>query len=288
MPTFDDVTIALRELNDQQHTEFELGDQAIGGMNTGAWHLRDPTGQRAILKLGSGFSLDHLVRAEQAVTGLRTHGYPTPEWLAVGELGDGTRYHVQELIPGQPGDPLTADKARQLVQLLERHEGLDPWPDRDWNAYIVGNLSDDLERLRRTVPAAQELADTFDHLLSNLGAVELPTGDLVHGDFNSCNVLLHEGKLTGAIDIEALGSGSGVIDYAWLLREAYGEGSKDPEISRTLWTAGKAVAGPEALTLCLAFTACDLMLWMAANLPDSVLDILRGMHNLAADLAQIT
>lgn len=288
MPTFDDVTSALSELNEQQHTEFDLGDQAIGGMNTGAWQLRDPTGRRAILKLGSGFSLDHLVRAEQAVKDLRARGYPTPEWLAVGELGDGTRYHVQELINGEPGDPLTADKARQLVQLLERHEGLDPWPDRDWNAYVLGDLSDQLERLRRTVPAAHELADSFDHLLSTLGTVELPKGDLVHGDFNSCNVLLHEGKLTGAIDIEALGSGSRVIDYAWLLREAYGEGSKDPEIFRTLWTAGQAVAGPEALALSLVFTACDLTLWMAANLPDSVLDILRGMHRLAAELARVT
>jgi aminoglycoside phosphotransferase len=35
--------------------------------------------------------------------------------------------------------------------------------------------------------------------------VHLPGGDLVHGDFNSCNALLHDGQVSGIIDIEQRG-----------------------------------------------------------------------------------
>ncbi len=284
MPTFDDVISALREINDHQHTEFELGDQATGGMNTGAWRLNDPNGHGAILKLGSGFSLDHLRRAERAVAKIRAYGYPTPAWLAVGELGDGTRYHLQEHIQGEPGDPLTADKARQLVELLARHEGLDPWPDRDWNTYVHETFDHTKRELRREAPAANELVDKIDRLHKTVGSVELPNGDLVHGDFNSCNVLFHEGRITGVIDIEALGCGSRVIDHAYLFREAHAEGSKDPEIFHTIRTAGEAVAGKEAFAYCVAFNACEWLLWMAIHLPDSVDECLGGLHRLIDDL----
>lgn len=284
MPTFDDVARALREINDHQHTEFDLGDQPIGGMTRGAWRLHDPSGSSAILKLGSGFSLDHLRRAERAVQNLRAHDYPTPEWLAVGELGDGTRYHMQDLLPGEPGDPLTADRARKLVQLLARHEGLDPWPDRDWNTYVHETFDHAKRELRREAPAANELVDKIDRLHKTLGSVELPNGDLVHGDFNSCNVMFHEGQITGVIDIEALGGGSRVLDHAYLFREAYAEGSKDPEIFHTIRTAGEAVAGKEAFAYCVAFNACEWLLWMAIHLPDSVDECLGGVHRLIDDV----
>ncbi|MBM7784186.1 phosphotransferase enzyme family protein [Tenggerimyces flavus] len=288
MSTIQNATSALREINDQQHTEYELGDQPAGGMTRGAWRVYDPNGNSAILKLGSGFSLDHLRRADQAVKHLRANGYPTPAWLGTGKLADGTRYHLQERLPGEPGDPLTADKARQLVTLLASHQGLDPWPERDWNQYVHETYDHAKRELRRKAPASKDLVDRIDRLHAALGSVELPKGDLVHGDFNSCNVLFHHGQLTGVIDIEALGGGSRVIDHAYLYREAHAEGSKDPEIFHTIRTAGEAVAGKEAFAYCVAFNACEWLLWMAIHLPDSVNECLGGLHRLIDDVSQPT
>lgn len=284
MSTFQNATSALREINDQQQAEFELGDQPAGGMTRGAWRVYDPNGNSAILKLGSGFNLDHLRRAEQAVAHLRARGYPTPEWQGVGALDDGTRYHLQEHIKGEPGDPLTADKASQLVELLATHEGLDPWQERDWNSYVHQTYDHAKQELRRKAPKANGLVDKIDRIHAKLGSVVLPKGDLVHGDFNSCNVLFHDGRITGAIDIEALGGGSRVLDHAYLFREAYAEGSKDQEIFDTIRQAGEAVAGEEAFAYCVAFNACEWLLWMAIHQPDSVDECIPGVHRLIDDL----
>jgi aminoglycoside phosphotransferase (APT) family kinase protein len=56
--------------------------------------------------------------------------------------------------------------------------------------------------------------------------VDLPGGDLV--DFNTRNVLLHQDAVSAVIDVGELGSGTRVIDYGRLLREAYVQ-DYDPE-----------------------------------------------------------
>jgi Ser/Thr protein kinase RdoA (MazF antagonist) len=157
-------------------------------------------------------------------------------------------------------------------------------PERNWSAYVLAELDVCKELVRRQVPVASGLVDRYEQVLDQFGAVELPGGDLVHGDFNSCNVLVHHGKVSGAIDIAGLGSGTRTIDYAWLLREAYAEGTDDSEIIRLIRRAGEAVAGPEALAFCAIFTALDWLLWMAHHLPHDVPAVIDGLHRLADDL----
>jgi Ser/Thr protein kinase RdoA (MazF antagonist) len=169
--------------------------------------------------------------------------------------------------------------------LIELHAGLDPLPERDWSAYVLTELDARKEQLRRSAPGTGGLVDHYEQLLAQVTPVELPGGDLVHGDFNSCNVLVHQGQVSGAIDIEALGSGTRAIDYAWLLREAYAEGAHD-DVIRLIRRAGEAVAGPRALAFCAPFTAMEWLLWMVHHVPHDVPALLDGLHRLAHDLAQ--
>jgi hypothetical protein len=126
----------------------------------------------------------------------------------------------------------------------------------------------------------------FDRVLACYGPVELPGGDLVHGDYNSCNVLMHDGAISGVIDVEALGSGTRAIDYAWLLREAWVVGAGE-DVARLIRRAGEAVAGAGVLAVCVAATAFDIVRFQAvhddpANMPG----VLDSLHRLAEDLSK--
>ncbi|MGH3094751.1 MAG: hypothetical protein ACRDMV_01965, partial [Streptosporangiales bacterium] len=59
------------------------------------------------------------------------------------------------------------------------------------------------------------------------------------------------------IDVDACGSGTRAVDYAWLLREAYVRRA-EPEAIATIRGAGEAVAGPGVLAICAAATAFDI------------------------------
>lgn len=133
--------------------------------------------------------------------------------------------------------------------------------------------------------AEADLVDHYRRLIARIGEVELPTGDLVHGDFNTCNVLMHAGRLSGVIDVDALGSGTRAIDYAWLLRETYVDGA-DPGVIPMLRRAGAAVAGPEVLAYCTAVTALDIVRWLAHHAPAGVPRVIPRLHALADDLAR--
>jgi Ser/Thr protein kinase RdoA (MazF antagonist) len=103
------------------------------------------------------------------------------------------------------------------LNVLDRHAGLDPDPARDRNEYVKRMAFDESGgRPRQTVrqlgSPGHALIAHYEELLDRHRAVRLPRGDLVHGDFNTCNVLIHQGRVSGAIDIEELGSGTRVID----------------------------------------------------------------------------
>lgn len=281
------VTEVLAEVNRTHGTDYVVVEKTSGGMNHGAWLVRDHAGEHAILKVGLGDRIDHFRHVKEIVNDLRATGYPTPAWLAIGTDEGGECYQVQEWIPGRPAGRLTLDAARQMVDVLERHAGRDPYPDRDWSAYVRDELDVALAVLRREGgPAEAELADHYQGLVAGIGRPDLPRDDLVHGDFNTCNVLMHAGQLRGVIDVGQLGSGTRAIDYAWLLRETYVDGTADPRVIPMLRRAGEAVAGPDVLAFCTAVTALDIVRWLAHHAPAGVSRVIPRLHVLADALAQ--
>lgn len=285
---------AVADVNRAYGAQLALRSRFSGGLQGGAYLLEDPDGRVAVLKwFPDPRRLPELQRVAQAVEAVRSVGYPTPAWLVVGATDEGV-YQLTKYTPGEPATPLTLHNATQLVGVLEQQAGLNPLPERDWSEYVTATVLDSpaygsRQTLERLGQPGLMLIDHYHWLLGLLGPTSLPTTDLVHGDFNSCNVLIHNRRISGVIDIEALGSGSRVIDYAWLLREAWMEGAGQPDQWATLAmirTAAEAVAGPSALALCVAATAFDIAVWTSNTEPADLSRVLDRLHQLADYLAR--
>ncbi|MFD3490126.1 aminoglycoside phosphotransferase family protein [Streptomyces sp. NPDC058690] len=253
----------LSEANQAHGTEFHLDHRFDGGVQSGAWLLIDGTGKQAVLKWSPNRGwAPQIERAARGVAKIRSAGYPTPAWLAVGLTANGFGYQIQELVPGRSRNQVTAHVAELLIDVLERHAGLDPDPQRCWSQFVTAQMTNQrdelLQRAAETGPTGKKLVAACERLLAVHGPVTLPTGDLVHGDFRPGNILFHANHVSGVIDIEALGSGTRAFDYATLLSAH----EITPEAMEILCTAGEQVAGPGALAYCFAQVVLDLTVFV--------------------------
>lgn len=247
----EDIRRVVAAINHKHDMNWELGRRCTGGLQGGAWELHEPDGRGAILKW-STHPRFYTRRRAAALAAIRAAGYPTPAWLAVGRTDSGG-YLVQEFVAGEPPG-FTVDTARQLIDIIELQTGLAPDLDQDWSRYIA---SDNGER-EYVHGVAPTLVRQFDRITTD---VEIPGGDMVHGDFNTCNVLAAGAHVTGVIDADAFGHGTRAIDYAWLVREAFADGA-DRAVADLVREAGEAVAGPAVFAKCTAHTALDIVRWV--------------------------
>jgi aminoglycoside phosphotransferase (APT) family kinase protein len=279
------VPAVLKEINDVHGIRLRRVCRLAGGVE-GAWLVRGTDGQLAVLKCNADPSrLEQLRATARAVSRARAAGYPTPAWLLVGSTQSVTCYYVQEYVPGEPSRSLTARTAPILLDLLERQAGLNPYPEHDRNTH-VRSLLQHRETIRDLGAAGRAFVDHWQRVLDNASAADLPGGDLVHGDFAIRNVLIHRGRVTGAVDIDAIGSGTRVIDYASLLREGYIKGAH-PTVLRMIRLAGEAVAGPKVLAFCVAATALGMVEWILRHEPDDAVTVIHRLHPLGDDLARV-
>jgi aminoglycoside phosphotransferase (APT) family kinase protein len=255
----------LNEVNAAHHGTYLLVRRLHGGIQSGAWLIEDDAGRQAVLKWSPGRTWgEQIQRASRAVAVVRRHGYPTPAWLAVGVTGSGGGYQVQEYAPGRPREYLTEETAGRVVDLLELQRDLDPDPGRSWSEYVSSKFRDEwtstISEVSATGVAGVELAGHAARLLSRYEVPVFPSTDLVHGDFRLGNILFDGETISGVIDIEALGSGTRVFDYATLLDQDHD--LADDTAVELLVAAGSEVAGPAVLAYCLVHVVLDLALFM--------------------------
>lgn len=269
----EDMRRVVAAINHEHTMNWELGRRCTGGLQGGAWELHEPD-RRAILKWSTRPRF-YTRQRSAALGAIRAAGYPTPAWLAVGRTDSGG-YLVQEFIAGEPAR-FTVHIAQQLVDIIELQSGLAQDLDQDWSTYVAGD-NGAREYVRDIAPA---LVREFDRITTD---VEIPGGDMVHGDFNTCNVLAVDGRVTGVIDADAFGHGTRAIDYAWLVREAFAEGTGGAAAD-LVRKAGEAVAGPAVFARCTAHTALDIVRWVHARAM-AVDQLIDRMHALAKYLAE--
>lgn len=253
----------LDEANIALDGSFTLARRLQGGFQSGAWLIEDDTGRQAVLKwTPDGQWAEQIQRASRAVAAVRRRGYPTPAWLAVGTTGTGSGYQVQEYAPGRPREYLTEETARRAVDVLELQKHLDPDPERSWSDYVTNTFNNGWASTIADVSAIEgvgaELVGQASQLLSRYEPPLFPRADLVHGDFRLGNILFDDDNVSGVIDIEALGSGTRVFDYATLLDDD----RADTSAVELLVGAGSDVAGPAVLVYCLVHVFLDLALFI--------------------------
>lgn len=253
----------LAEVNQAHGTSYQLDRPLAGGWQSGAYLLTSQSGP-AVLKWSPDPSwAEQIGRAARSVARIRSRGYPTPAWLAVRVGSAGYGYQIQELVPGGTRDQLTTSMAASLIEVLELQAGLDPDPDRSWSVHLADwyatRWAVTMAAVEGTGPGGRSLVEATNTLLARFDAPSFPTQDLVHGDFRLGNVLFDGEKVSGVVDIEALGSGSRAFDYATLLDHP--EASEDAV--RLLVAAGVRAAGPAALAYCPVHVLLDLVMFMS-------------------------
>jgi hypothetical protein len=270
----------LAELNETHEVDFSLRHRFDSGLQGGAWLISGADGALAVLKWHPGGSLPQIRELAMAVARIRAAGYPTPAWPAAGLTENGIAYHVQEFVSGEASTPLTPAKAELLVAVLERQAGLNTGLPASRSIAAAATADGPRRILNQLGPAGRELIRRYDAVLDLAGPLSLPAGDMVHGDFNSCNILLWDDRVAGVIDLAGMGTGSRIVDYACLLREAYVENYGAAVIAAVRRDA-EAVAGPAPLAWCATAAAMFIVEFKMRHAPARIIDVVDRLRLLA-------
>lgn len=278
------VEATLAEIRAAGVGHYESVRPLDGGMQGGAWLVKDERGHHAVLKQANDDAkAARMIAAEPAVASAVAAGYPTPPWRAAGMTPSGNGYVIMELARGAPVERLTAPVAERLIGTVELEEGLDPLPSRNWSDYVGSwyseRLSPALARVRALGPGGVQLAAACAAVQALVGKPRLRRADLVHGDLRLANVLFERGDVSGVVDIEALGSGSRAFDYATVLDSPYAE----DDALKLVVDAGSEVDGADALLSCTVLVFLDLALFVA-DVPNPVITADARAADLAARL----
>lgn len=280
----------LQTVNRDCGTEFVLVRRLAGGHQSGAYLLRDPHGSPAVLKWSNVVSwAPQVLRAAPVVARMRSLGWPTPAWRAVGTTVGGLPYQIQDFVAGTAMTGLRAAEVSLLLELVDSHRGLDPDPRRDWSEYaqavVFANRDGFRESVRMAGAGGEAVVDAFMSMCAPYEGIRLPGGDLVHGDLSTHNVLTVNGAIAGVIDVEAVGSGTRVIDLAGLLREGYLAGIGEPAAMQRLRHAAEGIAGPQVLRICVAASVFSVLDFMLRRKPERAAACTAAALRLAGDLA---
>ncbi|WP_377273481.1 phosphotransferase family protein [Peterkaempfera sp. SMS 1(5)a] len=279
--------LVLADANRTHGTTYHLAKPLSGGFQSGTWLLRNGRNDdaAAILKWSPHrTSAPLILRAGHAVERARAAGYPTPAWLATGVAELGLPYHIQQYVPGSSPRRLTVEVAERLIPVLEQQRGLDIDPQHCWSKYTRDQLAGGWDHARKAMAGSSAQGAGFvasiDALFTSFGQVELPTGDLVHGDFRLQNTLFRSERVVAVIDIEAFGSGTRAYDYATLLTVD----DVDPAGWELTRLAGEQVAGPGVLAHCFALVALELADFVRQCVPGRLPVILGPLRDRAEAL----
>lgn len=198
----------------------ELGERLSGG-EFGAFKARNSHGNAVVLKVlvrSPVFALDRVSRAVELSESLRLDGYPAPEFLDVGQIGEDV-YTVQEFIEAAVPDHLTANTVGKLIELIEWHRdraarvlqgpGVRECSDPDAGRTLVSKIIDDGsalldeisdERVAALLRWAVAIAESSD-------PDSLRTGDVFHGDFHARNLLVRDERVLAVFDWEGARAG---------------------------------------------------------------------------------
>jgi Phosphotransferase enzyme family len=149
---------------------------------------------------------------------LGRRGYPVPELIWHGSLGDGWYGVVQSRLPGVPLRSIDERLVESLLDLLELQAdaGVDP-AERNFAEYQALVLFDGWDDVWPDAEAAApELCARMRGWLQPFWGHRLPPDDFANNDLNLTNVLADGHRITGVVDWDEFGLNSRGADLAAL------------------------------------------------------------------------
>lgn len=195
---------------------------------TGAFEALTEVGSRVVVKISldpemsekMGFAAANLPR-------LKARGYPAPDLVTYGALGDARGFAVFEYLDGDPPEELDSPLLDQLLDLneLQADAGIQA-PNRNWSWWIRATVFEGYAGMFEGAAGASESSARLMSRLKEIGRPardhEMHSRDFVHGDFGPHNVVVRDGRTSGVLDWMNFGIGNratdlGVVLLSWAL-----------------------------------------------------------------------
>lgn len=216
----------LQSINALHQTTFTLVEQYPDG-EQGAYAITDHLSRRCVLKWERGVGNLSKIQNARAVTDqLRNLGYPAPHYLFMGYVSEGL-YYIQSALPGSPMRSLTTTLLPRLFELNELQVGQALAGQRDWHQEVINTVLSGGDGYCLHASLQQYSRGTA-NLLQKLQALVIAhqaephrTNDIVHGDFQQTNILMHDEQISGVIDWDGTSAGDCIFDVATLLFYSY-------------------------------------------------------------------
>lgn len=235
-----------------------------GGYQSGAYLLRNESGLLLVLKVSEGTRrLQQLERVRPVVSTMRARGYPMPDLLLIGTLEERATYSVREFVLGEPMTSLNDQTVQLVLDLLDMQASVNLETDQDWSRWmrkVLSGAEENYPEALRSYPETSKLWEEIQSLVGHREPPDLPTTDMVHGDFRPGNLVLHQGSVSGVIDYEYAGKGHRAIDLGTMLADEM-VANHDSEVYNQLWRKGVGMVGEEVLLLILLYHAVEMMVW---------------------------
>ena len=260
------VEEVLRWINRTHGTNWRLIERLAGGYQEGAYELADTNCARGVLKWHRAHLREKQLReTARLLDRARGRGWPTSRWLAFGPLAKEGAFIVEEFIEGTR--PVRLDGILDsLLNALELQADAHPVTDQDWSSYIYRCVFEgeaDLARRMRARSETAALQDRLERLTARARGIQLPSADLVHGDFVLNNMIVRDGK-PYLVDAAHAGKGTRVYDLATLLFEtAVGGDYVTPDLAVQRRLEGRCldIAGRDVFVVALACRIMHLLVF---------------------------
>ena len=243
----------LQYINTAYSTTFQLVERYSNG-EQGAFAITDEHGMQCVLKWHPGMrNLDWMLKAKAVTDVLRSAGYPASHFLYIGRTLEGI-YSVQVALPGTPIYPLTVALIPRLLALYELQENCalpvqQNWHDEVVRTVLVGGKGYCLHlSLQQHSHETTYLLEELKRLVSAHQHEPHRMKDIVHSDFQSSNILVHNNQVSGIVDWDAPYAGDRIFDIATLLFYSY----DDLDIRALLWRYALAHASLKLLSVYFA------------------------------------